>query len=101
MRASGRRNGLYVGSWTCPRCRQWEVPDGRLPPSVPFPRFRPITVAEVDAHNGLWMVKWRTGLAWRVGPLRRGEWDADRLERLTECGMPLDDEGQPTTVEAP
>lgn len=62
------------------------------------PRFEPITVAQVDAHNGLWMVKWRTGRIWRVGPLHRGEWTQDRLEQLTECGMPLDDEGQPTTV---
>jgi hypothetical protein len=45
------------------------------------------------------MVLWRTGRLWRVGPLRRGEWTAERLEVLTECGMPLDDEGQPTVVE--
>ncbi len=65
---------------------------------APGPRFEPLTVADVDAHNGLWMVLWRTGRLWRVGPLRRGEWTQDRLKQLTECGMPLDDEGQPTTV---
>lgn len=64
-----------------------------------MPRFATITAADVDAHNGLWMVLWRTGRLWRVGPLRRGEWTAERLEMLTECGMPLNDEGQPTVVE--
>jgi len=66
---------------------------------VPGPRFAPLTVADVDAHHGLWMVKWRTGRAWTVCPLRRGEWTAERLEQLTECGMPLDDEGQPTVLD--
>ena len=64
-----------------------------------LPRFEPITVAQVDAHDGLWMVLWRTGRIWRVGPLRRGKWTQDRLDQLTECGMPLDEEGQPTVIE--
>ena len=38
--------------------------------------------------------------AWVEDPRCLPQLVKERLERLTECGMPLDDEGQPTVLEA-
>lgn len=64
----------------------------------PMPRFDPITVAQVDAHDGEWLIRFASDGMYLRARIRPGRYTQTELTELFECGMPLDDEGQPTTV---